>query len=395
MLAKGFSGMHEPAATPEMFGFGRLYYVIREAVIVGDAERGTVALWNPAAESLFGYTSGEMVGKPISVLVPPNLRPRHEAGLARVAATGHGPLVDGGGAVELPAVRRDGVQITIELTLAPLTDIPGSGRFVLALIRDVSLRVRRRERLEAALRAARLLATAPDGRQALRQLLAEAAEGVGAEYGMVCRWDEANQRLECVAGSTPGGVELPSNRLGEGMSGRAAQARKPILENSFGRDFPERTLARAGIQAGIAVPLLHEGQLLGTLAVSTTQLDKRFDEEDVETLEVLAGLAAAALAGLEGARLAGVLLAARTAEHELNNRLASVSGQVQLMLRDSRLPESLRERAASASREALAAAETVRRLLTLTALEEKTWGERMRTIDLDRSPGGNAVGPAE
>ncbi|MDP9366068.1 MAG: PAS domain-containing protein, partial [Chloroflexota bacterium] len=68
--------------TPEDVGLGQLFWAIRDAVIVGDAATGRVALWNPAAEALFGYRPEEAVGMPIEALVPEGLKPAHRTGIA-------------------------------------------------------------------------------------------------------------------------------------------------------------------------------------------------------------------------------------------------------------------------------------------------------------------------
>jgi PAS domain S-box-containing protein len=67
-------------------------------------------------------------------------RERHRAGLARFRKTGSGSIIDSGRAVELPALRRCGEQITIELTLSPITASWVPGHFVLAIIRDTTER---------------------------------------------------------------------------------------------------------------------------------------------------------------------------------------------------------------------------------------------------------------
>ncbi len=68
---------------PRDLGIGRLFERVRDAVIVADAATGTIVLWNPAAETLFGYTAAEVVGRSIELLVPERLRARHREGLAR------------------------------------------------------------------------------------------------------------------------------------------------------------------------------------------------------------------------------------------------------------------------------------------------------------------------
>ena len=94
--------------SPADLGIGRLFDDVRDAVIVADARVGRVVLWNPAAETVFGYTAEEAVGMPIKVLVPPALQDQHAAGLAHYSATGHGAIIDGRRTVEVPAVHKSG-----------------------------------------------------------------------------------------------------------------------------------------------------------------------------------------------------------------------------------------------------------------------------------------------
>ena len=122
--------------TPDDIGIGRLFWQIPDAVVVGDAALGTIELFNPAAEALFGYPAEEIVGRLLETLVPERLRAEHRAGLARFASSGRGPLVETGEAVELPAVRRDGSEVWVELRLSP---VQHEGRWLaLAVIRDVT-----------------------------------------------------------------------------------------------------------------------------------------------------------------------------------------------------------------------------------------------------------------
>lgn len=133
--------MHESGGVPEMdpetLGFGRLFSAIRDAVVVGDADSDEIVLWNPAATTLFGHTEAEAVGRQITMLVPPALRERHLAGMARYRMNGTGPIIGSQRPVELTALRRDGREIPVELTLGPMSDV-GGRRYVLAILRDRS-----------------------------------------------------------------------------------------------------------------------------------------------------------------------------------------------------------------------------------------------------------------
>jgi diguanylate cyclase (GGDEF)-like protein/PAS domain S-box-containing protein len=117
---------------------------VRDAVIVADARSGRIVLWNAAATKMFGYSSSEALVHSWTVIVPERLRAQCEAGMARYCETGHGPYIDSHTVLELPAVRKGGEEITIEIALSPIEpfrDLEGDiGRLVLAVVRDITER---------------------------------------------------------------------------------------------------------------------------------------------------------------------------------------------------------------------------------------------------------------
>ena len=131
---------------PEDLGFGRLFERIRDAVIVADAKTQRIVLWNIAAAKMFGYTTSEALELRVEALVPEPLKAAHQAGIARYAETGHGPYIDSEAPLDLPAVRKDGGEISIEMSLSPISLVHDADAsepaFVLAIIRDVSGRKR-------------------------------------------------------------------------------------------------------------------------------------------------------------------------------------------------------------------------------------------------------------
>ena len=128
---------------PEDLGFGRLFERVRDAVIVADAMTQRIILWNAAAAKMFGYSASEALKLRVEALVPEPLKAAHRAGIARYAETGHGPYIDSDALLDLPAVRKNGEEISIELSLSPIglvDDTNGGRRFVLAVVRDVTER---------------------------------------------------------------------------------------------------------------------------------------------------------------------------------------------------------------------------------------------------------------
>ena len=141
---------NEGELAPQDLGIGRLFESIRDAVIVADANTGRIVLWNPASEEIFGYSTAEALGMSVEELVPDYLKARHRAGMAGYRDTGHGRYIDANTVLDLPAVRKTGEEIRIELTLSPIEPVheaAAEGRFVLAIVRDATERKRAQEEL--------------------------------------------------------------------------------------------------------------------------------------------------------------------------------------------------------------------------------------------------------
>ena len=115
-----------------------------DAIITMDTE-GRVVEWNPAAERIFGYSSDEAAGREMAeLIIPPSMRQAHRHGLARYLATGEGPII--GKRLELTAVRSDGAEFPVELTVTHIL-VDGPPTFT-GHIRDITERKRAEEQLK-------------------------------------------------------------------------------------------------------------------------------------------------------------------------------------------------------------------------------------------------------
>ncbi len=95
---------------------------------------GVLTDWNHAAADLLGWERTEVLGLPMTqVVVPPELRRAHDAGLARYRATGERTV--SGRAVEVEALHRDGTRVPVEITIWP-TWVAGERRCH-AFLRDL------------------------------------------------------------------------------------------------------------------------------------------------------------------------------------------------------------------------------------------------------------------
>lgn len=102
-------------------------------------ERGDVISVNPAITRMFGYDQESIVGQNIKMLMPPALHAAHDAGLARYVLTGDAHIL-GRGPVEVPALRSDGSEFPMELTLNSLW--MNGQRYFVGIMHDIT---RRRE----------------------------------------------------------------------------------------------------------------------------------------------------------------------------------------------------------------------------------------------------------
>jgi PAS domain S-box-containing protein len=135
---------------PRDLGLGKLFERIRDAAIVADAKSQRIVLWNQAATNIFGYSTSEALEQRVEDLVPEHLKDRHRAGIARYAETGHGAYIDSPRLLELPALRKGGEEIHIELSLSPIgvaDRADGNDRYVIAIVRDITARKRVEEEI--------------------------------------------------------------------------------------------------------------------------------------------------------------------------------------------------------------------------------------------------------
>jgi PAS domain S-box-containing protein len=119
-----------------------------EAVLVCD-RNGTVRYWNRGAERVFGFPKAEVVGASLDLIIPERLRARHWAGWETAMKTGT-TTYDDGQLLAVPALHRDGPQISIEFSIQLLKDSNGQVEWVVAVLRDVTERFKREKALRAA-----------------------------------------------------------------------------------------------------------------------------------------------------------------------------------------------------------------------------------------------------
>ena len=131
--------------------FARRFEAIVESsddAIIAKSLDGIITFWNPAAERLFGYRAHEIVGKPISVLMPAERHDDMESILGRIRL---GERVDH---YETIRVAKDGRKIPVSLSVSPVKDAAGRIVGAAKIARDISDRKQAEEERERLLREA-------------------------------------------------------------------------------------------------------------------------------------------------------------------------------------------------------------------------------------------------
>ncbi len=108
-----------------------------DAIILADTA-GTIRLWNPAAERIFGFSPSEALGSSLDLIIPERLRARHWAGYREVMRTGQTRY--GADILRVPAIRKDGIRISIAFTVALLRTPDGQVSGIAAFVRDETAR---------------------------------------------------------------------------------------------------------------------------------------------------------------------------------------------------------------------------------------------------------------
>ncbi|MGO1057766.1 EAL domain-containing protein [Planococcus sp. FY231025] len=115
--------------------FQAVFESTNDAIIVADGA-GLIIQWNRGAEIIFGYSHDEVIGKNLQLIIPEENKQRHQTGLNRYVATREARVI--GKTLELSALRKDGSEFPIELTLGSWQT--EQGMFFSSIIRDISER---------------------------------------------------------------------------------------------------------------------------------------------------------------------------------------------------------------------------------------------------------------
>ena len=280
------------------------------AAIVGTDGAGTIVLANAAAEALFGWSGRELIGRSIDVLVPAAL-----ADVRAMRAPGPGARPPAGRRADVVAMRRDGSEFPVEISLAPTNT--RAGLLVQVMILDLTERKRVEAELERRLgqqaAIAQLGARALEGgpvQELLDVAVAMVRERLDVQYVQVLEAEEdggwltvsANARRLPIPSDGVIGGALPVVERGAripvaGTHAQAALAADApiVVEDAADGDDPHGDLMRRyGFRSGASVRIGMSGDALGVLGAYSSAV-RRFDEHDEHFLQAIANVLADAI----------------------------------------------------------------------------------------------------
>jgi PAS domain S-box-containing protein len=270
----------------------------QSAVVVSDGE-GTIVDWNSRAESMFGLTRGEALGRRFEeTILPEGERVAYQRAREDSIGTGDG---DGGNTpVGMTALRRDRSAFPVELAVSRL-ETADAVRFC-SFITDITDRKVAEEKLHAQLarhtllnRITRAIGERQDLPSIFQVLISTLEDNLPLDVGCVCLYDAASESLTVTGVGTKGRelakalgladqTRLPVDTSGLSRCVRGELVYEPDVSGStFG--LPQR-LAQQGLGSLIVAPLLLESQVFGIL-VAARRETHGFSSPDCEFLRQL------------------------------------------------------------------------------------------------------------
>lgn len=265
-----------------------------DAIISAD-ENGNVSSWNRGAERIFGYSEQEILGKPITPLIPAKSLPAHLSGFANAIATGN--THHQGETLEVQGIRKDGQLIALEIALS--TWSLSGRRYFTAIIRDISKRKKNAEKnhrdfmsrlainsiLEVALKS---LPLQEQLTKSLQIILA--VPWLSLQYkGSIFLFNSKNDKLEMSANQGLSEQIMLSCKevaLGSCLCGQAAASQQIVFSNALDDRHSVRFEGMTP-HGHYCVPILLEERLLGVLNLYL-QVGHVRENEEIRFLETVA-----------------------------------------------------------------------------------------------------------
>ena len=284
------------------------------AIVAADGD-GQIIAWNPRAETIFGWTAAEVIGRPLhETIIPERYRDQHRAGFEHWRSTGEGPVLHT--VVELEGLRKDGTEFPIELAISPISRTEAATS-VVAFCRDVSERrageqgmrdaAARLHELTLMQEVAERLSFTLDAEAVFSEVVRAAANMTTTADGMVRRASLlrlVGDEVESVAEFDAAGLALGHHtyNLGDHPVMLQVVETGEVYQSDL-REMPASAETRAMLSqtdlvSAVVVPVRVGESIFGLLTVSARDTEG-FSPTQVDRLEAVAQIAGLAIGNAE------------------------------------------------------------------------------------------------
>jgi formate hydrogenlyase transcriptional activator len=266
---------------------------------------GRILLANPATTRVFGYSTPELIGQPLTNLMPERLRGRHVAGLERYQKSGQRSLDWKG--IELVGVRKSGDEFPIEVSFGEV--VRDGRRTFTGFIRDIS----ERKRVEDALRESEqrfrlllelnnLLVSNLDFSQLIREVSTNVRRLLRCDVVGLLLVDTEKSQVRVGAWDSGDGAQKHGSDavfpLRGSPSGVVLSTRKPMLLSRVDSTKFEHGIHRVGLAEGLEswlyLPLISRGRPVGTVVTGRVR-EASFNQDESDFMGQIASQVAIAV----------------------------------------------------------------------------------------------------
>jgi len=286
----------------------------RDAIITIDGQ-GVIVFWNPAAEALFGYATGEAIGKPLDFILPGYARnyAQHWAQRCCEAAAAQNPL----DTLEVSGVRKDGTAVPLECSVSSWQ--VGQDCFSTAIMRDITTRKKAEQQIK-------------ESRDFLENIFRTSVDGILISLKnrvITMANDAAGKILGCSKEELVGKDFIAFNLTGEQHEADALRFITKLLDEGSVSCHEMPLLRQDGqiITVELSAALLRgdQGALTGSVVVLRDVSERRRAQEERERME---------LQLRQSQKLEAIGTLAGGIAHDFNNILAAIIGYAEIVRDD-------------------------------------------------------------
>ena len=242
--------------------------------IVSVDESSVIRYANPAVADVFGYEPAEVIGKPLTMLMPEDLADRHRAGIREYLASGERTL--DWDDIELPGRHKEGHEVPLSISFSEFT--VGDEHYFTGIVRDIRERKRLQAERDLYHEATQRILQAESFEEGLRIALAAVGDAMDWRYGEAwIRPDDGciervpgpyvTSRADEAFADATASVAFEAD---EGIVGRVWESGTPEwLTDIAAADAPfprSAAAAEAGLRAALAVPIVSDGRVVAVMA---------------------------------------------------------------------------------------------------------------------------------